>query len=254
MVISIAILAKNGYHVLGIRLIKKFLYHYNGSSNIKFYIFCNEDPYPYLSDKEASHVIPVYDKCNTWVVGANSKFENIYSLRNILSNYIFYMDADTNINIPFDEKWFIGDTVVAEHFDNRIGMKDFKPYDNFIKSSCYVDPFSPLEQQYYQGAFFGGKKQNIINMCQYIIDLQKQNKNIKHEPIWNDESYTNFYFHHHPPKKMIMIEDFRFAISDKGGIEGLRNPKINLDFLKKRMLKNKKKIYDICNGRIANII
>lgn len=254
MVISIVLLASNGYLPLGIRFIKKFLHYYHGNSKIQFYIFGNEDPYQYLSDEESKYVIPVYHKCRYCRDGVYAKYENIMSLRNVLSNYIFYFDADTDIVSPFNEKWFIGDMCASEHFDNKIGMKDQKPYDRYPRSSCYISYDTKLDQQYYHAQFFGGKKQNILNFCTKIIGLIDRNKKMKHEPIWNDESYINFYFHKNPPTKMIEYKNFQFRVSDKGGLENLRNPKLDLTFLKKRMIKNRNNTYDLIDGRISNIL
>ena len=77
--IGIVILATNAYFVLGTRFIKKFIHHYKGDSEIKFYFFSDTDPRPYLSDSinvEYHHTIH-----NSWVEGTNSKFVNIISLK-----------------------------------------------------------------------------------------------------------------------------------------------------------------------------
>jgi len=195
--------------------------------------------------------VPVFTRHGAWPSATNDKFNKMLSISKSEHDYLYYFDADTNINTPFDEEWIIGDTVAAEHFENRNSMKDFKPYDDFTESSCYVDPLSPLDRQYYQGAFFGGKKQNIINMCQYIIGLQKQNQKIEYEPIWNDESYINFYFHHYPPQKMIMIENFRFIISDKGEIGETRDNKLDIASLKKQMKNLKDFVYEIKGSKLS---
>jgi hypothetical protein len=44
--IGIVILATNAYFVLGVRFIKKFMHHYKGNSDVKFYFFSDEDPHP----------------------------------------------------------------------------------------------------------------------------------------------------------------------------------------------------------------
>lgn len=245
------LLATNAYCPLAIRFIKKFIYYYTGSCDVFFYYCGDENPYQYLSVKECKKVTPVFTRHGAWPSATNDKFNKMLSISKSEHDYLYYFDADTNINAPFSEEWFIGDTVAAEHFENRIGMKNFKPYDNFIKSSCYVDPSSLLDRQYYQGAFFGGKKQNIINMCKYLISLQKQNQEIKHEPPWNDESYLNFYFHYHPPKKMIKAEDFKFVVSDKGSIDNTRNPQLNISPLKEQMKDLKDFVYEIKGYKLS---
>lgn len=253
MKIAIVILATNAYLPLGIRFIKKFLHYYNGNAIIKFYLFCNTDPAQYLSAKELDSVVYKEQNHSCWVDGTNSKYKNIIGLEKDELDYIFYFDADTNIYKQFDESWFIGDLVVGEHFSNKSDSMKNKPFDKNPKSKAYVDPNSQLPRMYYYGAFFGGKKDLIIQFCQTMMDWQAYDKNMRYEPVWNDESYLNSYFHYNPPPKVVTNENFMFAVSDKGGIGETRNMKLDISKILESMKQNKEAIYDIANGSLRLI-
>jgi len=247
--IGIVILATNAYFVLGIRFIKKFILHYKGNSEIKFYFFSDTDPRPYLSDSinvEYNHTVH-----NSWVEGTNSKFVNILSLKDCESDYLYYFDADTNVSRDFTEEWFIGDLVGGEHYGNRSYMIENKnkPFERRSISKSCVPVDSELMQVYCYGAFFGGKKQNIINMCTTLRENQLADQSINFEPCWNDESYINHYFHFNPPK-IIRCGDFVFLVSDKGGIGETRDSRLNINNLKQEMLKFKDSPFNIINNRI----
>ena len=246
--IGIVILATNAYFVLGVRFIKKFMHHYKGSSEITFYFFSDENPLPYLPDdiKVEYH----HNKHDSWLDGTNSKFVNIISLENTYNDYLIYFDADTNVSKDFTEDWFIGETVGLEHFGNNDWMKEVKGYDRNPKSKAYVPHDTPLFQMYYHGCLFGGAKNNIIEVCKVLRENQLEDKKIPYEPGVNDESYINQYYHYSPPTRTVLLKEYMFNVSDKGGIDETRNVNLDTTLLKKEMLINKDKNYDLRNGRL----
>lgn len=239
MEIGIVIIGTNDYMVLAIRFIKNFLHFYKGKANIKFYLFCDDDPYQYLSKEECKHVMPFMNNHNKWREGTNAKFTNILKLENKLMNYVYYFDADTNINYPFTEDWFIGDMVGGQHFlDNEMREKEDYNFDYNIMSSCFIDLTLGLPKTYYYGAFFGGTKKNIMKFCTKLLGQMKYNQKFNHEPPWNDESYINAEFHYHPPTKVVKCQDFQFEISNKGLTRDYRFPSKKFDS-KSRNLKQR---------------
>jgi hypothetical protein len=231
--IGIVILATNAYFVLGVRFIKKFMHHYKGDSKITFYFFSDTNPSDYLT---ASINIKYFHTIhNSWVDGTNDKFKSIISLEAEAIDYIYYFDADTNVSKDFTEEWFIGDLVGGEHFGNRSWLANGSGFDRNPKSKAYVNPDSELPKSYYYGAFFGGKKDIVIDFCKTLRDWQLEDKKIPYEPPVNDESYINAYFHYNPPV-MISGENFPFLVSDKGGIGETRNTNLNIDVYKKILL------------------
>lgn len=249
--IGIVVLATNAYFVLGVRFIKKFMHHYKGESKIKFYFFSDEDPKPYLQDDV--DVEYHYNKHDNWLDGTNSKFTNIISLENTDNDYLIYFDADTSVSRDFTEDWFIGETVGLEHFGNNGWMKEVKGYDRNPLSKAYVPHNTPLFQMYYHGCLFGGAKDKIIEVCKVLKQNQVEDKKIPYEPGVNDESYINQYYHYNPPTRTILLHEYMFNVSDKGGIGETRDVKLDMSSLKEEMLINKNKTYDFINGKLILI-
>lgn len=232
--IGIVIIATNAYFVLGIRFIKKFIHHYKGDCKITFYFFSDENPKAYLSDN--INVEFHYNKHDSWLDGTNSKFVNMISLENSDNDYIIYFDADTSVSRDFTEDWFIGETVGLEHFGNNDWMKFEKGYDRNPQSKAYVPYDTNLFQMYYHGCLFGGAKNKIIEVCKILRQNQIEDKKINYEPGVNDESYINQYYHYNPPARTILLNEYRFNVSDKGGIENMRDVNLNVDYYKKILL------------------
>lgn len=245
--IGIVILATNAYFVLGVRFIKGFVHHYKGTSEVKFYFFSDESPASYLP--EGINVEYHKTSHTNWMEGTNSKFINILSLKDCDSDYLYYFDADTSVSRDFTEEWFIGDLVGGEHYGNRGWLANGAGFDKNPKSKAYVNPQSGLPKTYYYGAFFGGKKEKIMDFCTTLREWQLEDKKIPYEPAVNDESYINCYFHYNPPIT-VPCEKFMFNISDKGGIGETRKTDLNVSALKRDMLLNKDKHYEIRNGKL----
>lgn len=246
--IGIVILATNAYFALGIRFIKKFMHHYKGDSKITFYFFSDEDPHSYLPDDinvEYHHV-----NHNHWVDATNDKFRSIISLVDCNSDYLYYFDADTSVSRNFTEEWFLGDLVGGEHYGNRGWLANGAGFDRYPQSKAYVPTDTSLPCTYHYGAFFGGKKDKVIEFCKTLREWQIEDKKIPYEPGVNDESYINAYFHYNPPMT-VSCEKFAFNISDKGGLGETRNTKLDINDLLSEMLFHKNDVYDIANGKIV---
>jgi len=248
--IGIVILATNAYFVLGVRFIKKFMYHYKGDKQIKFYFFSDLNPKTYIQDN--IHVEYHYDKHNNWQDGTNSKFKNIITLEDCDSDYLYYFDADTSVSRDFNEEWFLGDLVGGEHFGNRDWLKNGAGFDRNPQSKAYVPIDSELPYTYHYGAFFGGEKNKVINFCKTLREWQIEDKKIPYEPGCNDETYINTYFHYNPPHT-VPCENFVFDISHKGGIGETRDISLDVSNLKEEMLIYKDSVYDVADGKITNI-
>jgi len=243
--IGIVIVCTNAYFILGIRFIKKFIHYYIGKSTIQFYLFTDTDPRLYAPN--ITNITYIHTTHSNWVDGTNSKFKNILSLDNEECDYLFYFDADTNISKEFTEEWFIGDVVGGEHFNNcdtTNGKLSEKPYDRNPLSRAYIPNDTLLKQTYYYGAFFGGKKDRVIDFCNILYNNQEQDKLIPYEPCWNDESYINHYFHYHPPTFTVPANKFMFVISDKGGLGETRNTRLDIEKYKEMVLNNNLQIFD----------
>jgi len=229
--IGIIIVATNAYSVLGINFIKRFSHYYVGNHNIKFYFFSDLNPVEYLPDYiNISHI---YTENKKWHIGNNLRFECVISLKEKCnSKYLYYFDADTNVNKIFTEDWFLGDMVGGQHFSDQGSMKEIKGYERNQKSKAYIPHNTKLPQMYYYGAFWGGKKENVFKFCEIIQKNRLIDINNSYNPPYN-EKYINHYFHYNPPTKIVMNKDFMFNISTKCGIGNPRYIDLNIDNIKK---------------------
>jgi len=248
--IGIVILATNSYIVLGIRFIKKFMHHYKGDAHIKFYFFSDEDPKPFLSDDIDVEFHETFH--HNWMDATNDKFRSIIGLADCDSDYLYYFDADTSVSRDFNEKWFLGDLVGGEHYGNKSWLANGAGFDRNPISKAYVPLNSPLPYTYHYGAFFGGKKDRVVDFCKTLREWQLEDKKIPYEPGVNDESYINTYFHFNPPTT-VPCDKFVFDISHKGGIGETRDTKLDVTHLKKEMLLYKDHVYEIANNKLILI-
>lgn len=249
--IGIVILATNSYFVLGIRFIKKFIHHYVGDCEIKFYFFSDTDPSDYLQNDINFEYRP--SKHDSWVDATNDKFRNIIDLSDCTSDYLYYFDADTSVSKNFTEEWFIGDLVGGEHYGNKTWLANGVGFDRFELSKAYVPLDSALPYTYHYGAFFGGKRDLVVDFCKTLREWQIEDKKIPYEPGVNDESYINAYFHFNPPTYTVPSENFQFDISHKGGIGETRDTRLDISRLKLEMLVYKNIPFDIMNNVIIPI-
>ena len=254
--IGIVVIATNQYLPLGVRFIKRFSHFYKGTGEILFFLFSNE-PVQELLPESIRHVR--YEQVHTsWQDGTNSKFSNIlkciWEYKDVLS-HIFYFDADTNINVDFED-WFVKDGLVGgEHFGNRSFLSGGKGFDRNPKSHCYVPESSNLQYTYHYGAFFGGSVDEVGAMCEDLMMRQDIDHSVGYEAPVNDESYINYYFHFNPPHT-IPTEQFKFMVSDKGGLDkslgGMRVAKAaSIPIAQLQELKYD--LFNIENGKITSI-
>lgn len=256
MKIGIVILATNAYFPLGIRLVRRWQHFYKGRAEIVFLFFSDKPPLKHLP--EGSTVLYFQRQNVNWVDGTNSKFSNILSAKDdIIANeitHLIYFDADTNINEEFTEEWMIGERVAGEHYDSRrMVSQDAIPYDRTPKSAAYIPYDTPLPKMYYYGAFFGGTTEFVLSFCEGMVANQVQDKALNYEPSVNDESYLNKYFHYAPPSHVVLVEEFPFIVSDKGGLGETRNPDLDVSEIESKILENKNKLWDIRGGEFIII-
>lgn len=252
MKIAVCVIATNGYFLLGCRFIRRFSHFYSGKNDIHYYMFTDTDPTWYLMNVKNLHYTQIHH--TTWEESTNSKFSNILQLGKKQIDHVYYFDADTNIVKPFDDDWFITNEGLsgAQHFSDTTVMQYEKDYDRNPASMAYIPTDTPLPQMYYHGAFFGGTTQQVMFFCETLCVWQQTDKQIPYEPRWNDESYINKYFHNHPPSKSILLHDFPFLISDKGGLENLRD--VNNRYyiqMKNQLYHNGAVLFDIRDGHIV---
>lgn len=251
--IGIVILATNVYFILGLRFMKRFIHFYKGDCEVVFYFFSDEDPTPYIPDNIK---VKFFNQNHTnWRDGTNSKFRNIVNIKENLSSdvdYVYYFDADTNIDKPFTEEWFLGETVTGEHYGNRSWLSNGAGFNRADLGHDYVSIYNELPYTYRYGAFFGGITEKVIEYCKILMDYQIEDSDRGYEPPNNDEGYINAYFHYNPSTYTVPTEKFEFLISDKGGFEEIvRISDTDINSIKKELLENKEKLFDLVYKKIV---
>lgn len=168
------------------------------------------------------HLIKDRDHPN-WLAAIRDRFTCLLMTPAHPDDYVFSLDADTNIVKPFDVRDIEGELVAAQHFADQTWMRQVKNYDRVKTSTCYVPYDTPYPQTWYMGAFHGGRWSRVRPMYEACEEAQKINIANHHEPGVNDESYINWYLHYHPPTRVLRWPDqFPFVVSDKGGHACLR--------------------------------
>lgn len=247
----VAVVATNVYFLLGLQFIRQF-WDNSIEKNIKFHFFSDIDPRPYIKDGMVCQYWP--ENHESWQDATNSKFRNMLKIQMREHDNLFYFDADTTVEHEFSTDWFLkGDLVGGEHFANRSVLAGNKGYDRNPKSKAYIPEDSELEPIYYYGAFFGGKKAKVREFLNTLVMWQTYDKvELNYEPAVNDESYINRYFHYNPPS-IVACEDFKFAISNKGGIEDYRKVSHITEDILQDLLRLKHQDWRIANGKVEKI-
>jgi hypothetical protein len=247
--IAITVVCTNAYFILGLRFIKKFNKFYKGLHTITYCVFTDTDPTMYLEG--VNNVVYFNTVHNSWRDGTNSKFRNIMLMKDIDFDYAFYFDADTDIRSDFDD-WFVGDSVGGEHFlSKEMIKKNTLNYEYNALSKAYIPASSKLKKMYFLGAFFGGARKPLFDMCAKLINWQSEDAINGIYPVCDDESYINRFFHFNPPSHLVPIEKFRFVISCKGGIEHTRDARKSVDLQKKQILEHPAKVFEIKEGSVV---
>jgi hypothetical protein len=251
MRIGIVVLATRGYFPLGIRFIKRFMQFYKRDKTIIFYFFSDLNPKEYLPDNY-NFVEYIHTTNNNWEEGTDMKFPCIMNLENRDVDYLFYFDADTNVDKPFDENWFLGDMVGGQHYNDQGSMlTEGRPFERNSRSKAYIPHDTGLPQMYFLGAFFGGTKNKMIAFCKVMRSYQLADREWGYEPGVNDESYINCEFHFNPPEKIVLSKDFKFIVSCKGGIGDPRYMDLDVEQIKLELKAARNFPINIQSGKVS---
>ena len=88
---------------------------------------------------------------------------------------------------------------------------------------AYVPADTPLPKAYYHCCFGGGRWGVMRPIYAELAARYRRDVSFGIEPVWNDESHWNYYFHYHPPARVLAWpSQCPFKISDKAGIKDIR--------------------------------
>tara|TARA_R100000008_G_C3587645_1_gene173796 strand:- start:8826 stop:9578 length:753 start_codon:yes stop_codon:yes gene_type:complete len=241
--IAICLIGTNAYFTLAIRFINRFFHFYTGDNLYRFYLFTDRDPKPFLP--EYTDYVWVKAAHDNWADATNSKFTSMLSIPE--HDYIYYFDADTNVNRKFGD-WFIGDLVGGQHFMYQNAGFHYMPLEKNEESNCFLPYEEGKKYSYYLGAFFGGRYDLVKKMCIELKARQDLDHSLGYEAPVNDESYINYYFNKFEVK-IISTKEFQFEISHKGGLKIFRDPNVKFIEIEELIRKNKDSIFNILNGK-----
>lgn len=145
--------------------------------------------------------IPVDHK--PWPYGTLMRYHMIldaYEKKTVKSHgSLFYLDADMRIVDTVGDE-ILGDLVACLHpgFYNGGGA-----WDDYFLSHCFTS--HKKRDHYFAGAVNGGR--NYLEMADKIRTLIDADQKNGYTPLWNDESYLNYYLSENKPD-VILTPDY----------------------------------------------
>jgi hypothetical protein len=186
MNIGLLIIATGKYKIFLNDLIKSADEYFLKKHNVEYCIFLDEKVEIETSRKVTQTII----EHKPWPFPTLLRYKHFSDNSNLFENldYLYYVDSDMIFeNVISDE--IFGDVVCVAHpwfIGNRGTPENDKKSLAFIPDS--------VNFQYMAGAFFGGSKDCILNMFQFIakqIDIDYSRGVIAK---WHDESHSNKFF------------------------------------------------------------
>ena len=191
--------ATNKYFILAQNLaesIKKYFY-----SGADFVVFTNNE------DKTKEFEWVKYFKVDhrPWPQSSACKFEHILSQNDYFSqyDYLYFIDADMLLCDSFSLANIWPDTssglVGVKHpaWEKFMGPRgDVEENPN---STAYIPQEIKLDC-YYQGCFWGGETEKVLEMCKVLKEQTEFDYSRGINTKWFDESQINWYFVYHKPR------------------------------------------------------
>lgn len=205
-----------------------------------YFVFSNSKNFDYV---EAKNVFLRNQEDLGWPGNTLYRFKMFDSIKNILENYdyVFFFNANTLFLkevkfkdvIPTKEEGYI----VSLSFKDT-NIYDYK-YERRRKSKAYI-PYGK-GKKYYQGGFFGGRKEEFINLVEECNNYIMEDDRKKIIAIFHDESYLNKYLLNNNSKNLSLdfLKPEEWG-NKKEDCKGVFRTKEN--YLQKKNIENMKKL------------
>jgi len=173
----------------------------------KYFIFCDSSVEDIMKDIDVDYLYK-FEKKRPFPMATLKRFHMFNSIESELNNfdYIYF----TNANIIFEQRVAEEEVLPNEqdnhlvsvnHPDHYLSMDPNSfPYERNIKSSACIE-FNH-GKTYFQGCFIGGRAKEFLKMSKELEQNIDYDMSINYMAIWHDESHTNKYYAHTPPKKL----------------------------------------------------
>lgn len=113
------------------------------------------------------------------------------------NDFLLYMDADMRV-VSSPSASLLDHALTAVCHP---GYRDSPgAFEIDRQDSCYVPP--PLRKEYFQGCFWGGKKEHFVRLIRSLAAMVDKDLREGNIPIWHDESYLNKYLSEHHCKAL----------------------------------------------------
>lgn len=194
--IGVIIIATNKYIDFVNPLVNSINKNFLTNHGVVIYLFTNDKKY----ERNADNVVVIYIEHEAFPLITLKRYNIIYNHKEILKNndYLFYIDADTLVVNKIGDE-ILGDLVATLHpgYLGTVGTPERRAI-----SEAYIPEGS--KNQYFCGAFNGGKKDTYLNMCLLISQRVNRDLNNNVIAIWWDESHWNkFLYMFYQPDKIL---------------------------------------------------
>lgn len=180
--------------------------HFLPNHNKKYFIFCDtliddiadkyKVEYEYIYQEKLPFPMPTLKRFHM-INSIKEKYKNIDFLFFTNANMIFVENIYPNEVLPTKEDNWLVSVIHPGYLNNNVNSF---PYERNINSSACID--FEFGKKYYQGCFFGGRKNEFLKMSKELQKNIDYDLSINVMAVWHDESHTNKYFAHTPPKNI----------------------------------------------------
>ena len=193
MRVGIIFIATGKYYVFAKGLIESFEKYFLTGHEKEYFVFTdNENP-----DIKSDSVHFIRKEKEKWPFDSLNRFKDIYKNKNLFSNidFIFFTNANMKAVKPVEDNilpvgnYQFSAVLHPGYFTER---PDEFPYERNEESLAFI-PYGQGEY-YYQGCFFGGKKDEFLEMSKTLAENTR--KDLDNDIIAKviDESHMNRYF------------------------------------------------------------
>lgn len=172
-------------------------YFIKGSSNISYYIFC--DQIPQIKTGRQVIYLPVEKNANKT---ERFKYFSNYTAKLFHQNYLYYIDIDCLFAERVDAG-IIGDMVGTINCDANAELEDN------VKSCLYIEP---SKHRHYLSSFSGGKVDHYLHLSKYCSEMIQRDVDSGIQSKHHETSAMNRYFYDYKPNITLSSSSNKEAI------------------------------------------